>query len=279
MIKPIPPELKTLQYPWFDESVPENIQEHVRLGHKIDNFLGNPIVTGWLTGGAGTVNWRKPSPQTLMGLIEQTQKQYFPEIPGEEGKPELEEFLNGLGVLLNCHNDISSPVFELSYKLLSILPPEHLGHPFFRELELGGWGNGDAKQSEHSGKKVHIFQSAIHGPIRNFCALLMHEVGHAYDNLIREDHPLLRRELLKEYHSLIINHSPFLGVDYLWGEKARIENYKDAPTEFVAENYLIYVSQGERFQQFLETLSSPHKESWRRVYNLFKNGFNGIEYR
>ncbi|MFA6461230.1 MAG: hypothetical protein WCV90_03100 [Candidatus Woesearchaeota archaeon] len=275
----LPPELRILQYPWFDDSIPENIQEHVRLGHRIDHFLGNPIVTGWLTGGAGTINWRKPSPQTLVGLVEQVEKQYFPENSGEEGKSELKEFLSGLGVSLNSHSDVSSPIFGLSYKLLSILPPEHLGHPYFRELELGGWGNGDAKQSGHLGDKVHLYQSATQGPVRNFVALLIHEVGHAYDNLIDQSSPLLHKALLKEYRSLVLSNSPFLGIDYLLGEPARIDNCKDAPQEFIAENYLIYVSQGERFQKFLENLSSPHKENWRRVYNLFKNGFDGVEYR
>ena len=115
------------------------------------------------------------------------------------------------------------------------------------------------------------------GSRRNFTGLLLHEIGHAHFEKLKKEKKL-SAEAIEAFRKQL--KTPF-AIDYLGGENSRWEHvqFQGEPDEFAAEFYPIYVTQGNRFKKFIDSLSERERRPWEIVDAMFKSSFNGAEYR
>jgi hypothetical protein len=233
----------------------------------------------WVSGGGGTIITHLLSWKEYREYRKLMHREFFLRRSNKENLRSLEKFLEKRGVALERESEVYSKATELTQMVYSLLPLEHFGHEHFKTLRLGGWGGGAAKCSEYDDPVVHLFDFAFSGPRRNYIAILLHETGHSHLALLKHHHPKLYAELAAQYQKMRVQNISCCGIDYLFGEKERADHASSCLDEFAAENYLIYVSQGERFQCFLKGLSPEQQEPWKAVYEVYRESFGGREYR
>ncbi|GEM_PF-1359827 len=276
----IPSQLAQLQRPWFEgRKVDDEIEKRIRFGSRIFYSGSGWYICKWRSGADGTIEAIPIDERTAQRFAEVARDEYFPDVKDKETAKraceKLSSFLSERGVELKT-SYVGIPheeLFELTLSILKILPDHHFGHEHFKVLKLGGWGSGNYKSSLCSAyydSIVHLFTFAIDGPRRNYMALLLHEIGHSFVNLINE----ADLERLGELHRKI----PKIGVDYLYGERSRINRQQDALNEFIAENYMHYVTQGKRLSNFICSLEPQHQEMWNELLLVYQKYFGGRIY-
>ncbi len=292
MIIKLPEEVKQLQNEWFDSSVPKEVQLRLRFGCELSGKKGKRITWDTASGGNGTICSRRLEEEIYQQIKKLKKIEFFPKKYGESSRHALENFLLKKRITLELGGYVENPkisrkVFSLTKKIYQLLPEHHFNHKHFEILRIGGWGGGAAKCSEYDDPVVHMFDFAAKGAVRNYVGLLLHETGHSFDAWMENYSPKLREELVglwgdlggQNTFSVESKYDPkdSFAIDYLLGEKSRHDYYMSFPSEFLAEFYLIYVSQGERFQEFMK--NSPQKAVWEKVYDAFKILFDDVEYR
>lgn len=170
-----------------------------------------------------------------------------------------------------CH---LGPVFALILDVLKVLPPHHLSRPEFSALQIGGWGPDGAKASAYKDGTVMMYDFSLVGARRTFFGLLLHELGHAAEHALEPG----RRVAVEEPYRTICAENAFLGVEYLLDAGTRVLLQSFALNEFLAETYMIYVSQGQRLRSYIERLSSGVREAWQQVYGIMRSEFGNREY-
>lgn len=283
MIVHLPKELRGLQQPWFGEGVPQTFQDWLRFGSKPFMQGGKPYIMKYYSGGGGTMQWSRVDEVVYKGFEALTKREGFPDEFDPATERDLGELLADRGVSLKIDKDLSSikkGIFDSTRDIYSMLPAHHFGHKHFTELELGNWGGGSAKCSEYADPKVHMFTFATEGPRRNYNCLLLHETGHAHFEYLKESEKRLS-DGINECFQGLRQASRLFAADYLWGEGSRVSNYitTQNPDEFAAEFYLFYVTQGDRFKGFLSSLPIKERLLWEKTYRIFKESFNGVEYK
>lgn len=281
-----PNVLIPLREPWFTGEVPSKAEGYVRFAAQLLDRGGQVHVIRHVSGGAGTIIEEKADAQTGEAFRALVAREYFAGENDERASRALEGFLAPLGVELKISKRRVPPgVFEVARSVLAALPAGHLGHEGFRTLELGGWGHGAAKCSEHDGSLVHMFNFTIKGPVRNFAALLLHETGHARFAVLDERESDLAGQV-RACHAEIIRFPsggnslalmPF-AVDYLLGPASRAEETLGDAREFAAEVYVMYVVRGTDLARRIGSLPPGLAAPWRTVYDVFKRCFGGVEY-
>jgi hypothetical protein len=276
----IPKQLAQLQRPWFEgRGIDKEIERRIRFGSRIFCWNGRWYLQKWRSGADGTIEAIPIDEKTAQLFNAASRGEYFPDVDdraaAESACKKLRSFLSERGVELKTSYHVipHEELFELTLSILRVLPEEHFGHEHFKVLELGGWGSGGYKGAQCSAYRdpvVHLFTFAIIGPKRNYMALLLHEIGHSFINLIgetdRERLCALRREI------------PKIGVDYLHGEEDRITRQRDSFEEFVAENYMHYVTQGKRLLDFISSLEPQQHDMWVELLSIYRKYFNGRTY-
>jgi len=331
MIIDLPPELKILQEPWrfdYDKELLECkdrlLERFLRIGGNIWGIDGHYQVLLWHSGGGGTFEGTKVDRKTCEQICEIAKKELLctngifdvklnkKELSKHEAKlkimseknaavdghkVKLEAFLSQYTVSLEIKNESVPPeAYRLALETYKLLPEHHFGHSHFKELKLGGWGNGAAKFSAYENPVVHIFDCAIKGVRRNYLGLLLHETGHSFCEYLREQVPNMytkaktnfeiitkTKETGKSVFEVISNReqqgNSFPVVDYLHGKDSRRDRLLSSLSEFIAELYLIYVSNGEELRQFVTNTTGEEGLAWKKTYLMFKTSFRGKEYR
>ncbi|MBI4919603.1 hypothetical protein HY837_06740 [archaeon] len=280
MIIQLPEEVKQLQKDWFDTSVPKEVQHRLRFACQVFGKKGKRMVWDTVSGGGGTICSHGLEENVYQQIRALQRKELFPKSYDENSKRALENFLSQKGITLEFGGyeetpKLSRKIFSLTKKIYELLPEHHLGHDHLKILKLCGWGGGAAKCSEYDDPVVHMFDFAVKGPIRNYVGLLLHETGHSFDEWVKQYSPELRNELKGLWGELSTSNKGF-AIDYLLGEKSRHDYYMSFSSEFLAEFYLIYVSQGERFRGFMK--NSSQGSTWEKVYGAYKILFDDKEY-
>jgi hypothetical protein len=310
MIIKIPDILRELRKPWL-EGVPEDLQRHIRFNAEIASGLDclpeelqnhfhskldklkeiEHFLADYMSAGGGTILGHSVDKETFEALHGLAQQEYFPKEFDFNAYEELRKFLEAKGVELSlarhrevekekfpeiAEESIPKEVFQLTKKILSLLPEHHLGHRHFKELRIGGWGNGAAKCSEYQDPVVHMFKFAVNGARRNYAGLLLHETGHSHLEFLNEAG--LARGIFEGYIELPHETSfrPF-AVDYLLGPESRLDEAQGL-TEFAAELYLLYVVRGTELRDAIPALPENQRKPWQKLYETFRRSFEGIEY-
>jgi hypothetical protein len=283
----IPDVLRRLREPWFDEGIPPGLKSYVRFAASLSVRDGQAHVVRYASGGGGTMIEEALDPEQYETLRRLMDREYFPPVYEDGASEELDEFLRARGVSLKLsRGHIPRGVFEVTKEILRVLPESHLGHGYFRTLEMGGWGRGAAKCSEHSDSNVHMFTFAVKGPVRNYVALLLHETGHALFDLMERRQGRLAdvlRGSLAEIGAYGDGEAgpgelmPF-ALDFLWGPESRAEETLGDIHEFVAECYLMYVVRGVGLNDQAGALPDGLAGPWTRAYEILRGAFGGVEY-
>ena len=305
--------LRELQRPWFRNGIEPELEKLIRFGGKIipHHFTNKYMIWRWRTGRAGTVMGDEADEKSFRAFSEIAKEEYFP----AKARPEISKhvrealcgFLNSHGVTLTDQESLlSHEIYSIIYQIMSVLPTRHMGHEHFRELEIGGWSGTFAECSEYCDGVVHLYSFALQGPKRNMAALLLHEIGHSFIRLLTKDE-LDTFEMLRWHMNSSMPEESLMGVDYLRGEESRIERFLSDLNEFIAETYMMYVTQGavteeglkirrrydsryrpsvledsdyteSRIRKFMDSLEDQHRKIWDALWNLHYKCFNRIEY-
>lgn len=278
----LPDEVRRLQEPWFDEDIPEEVEWAIRNSGGIDEMPDRLLLYSFVSGGAGTTERTAIDEETAECMRALMEREYFTEAHDNSAAESLAQFLDSRGVQLDLKEECKSDMFTLIESVYSLLPEHHFGHKHFTKLRIGRWGGGAAKYSCYDDPAVHLFSFVAWGAKRNLIALLLHETGHAHLEMLKESEPHLAqaiRECWEQLHPLYQNADDFPAVDYLWGKEMRAEYMLASPTEFAAEFYLMYVTQGTRLIHFINSQEPEAKDIFGRLYLTFKESFKGLEYR
>jgi hypothetical protein len=305
--KKIPPSLRQLQDNWFSKHNHPEIERMIRFGSRIVERYPDrkPTIRHWASGGNGTVieNSVDSDPRAIRIFQELSQGQYFSVTDKEKSevmRDQLKLFLAERGVALVSQYGRPPPllnheVLSQMMGVLSMLPDSHFGHSHFTRFRLGGWGGGSAKCSEFADPEVRLFQFATQGPLRNMYALLLHEIGHSFGaNLSAEYLDALEKARIRLSQTRKI-----YGVDYLQGAGERRSHLLSSLHEFIAETYMMYVTQGaftkeglsflgrnsetafERpsfFYHYLGHISPDERRLLTAIWSIYRKKFEGTEY-
>jgi hypothetical protein len=173
------------------------------------------------------------------------------------------------------YHDRRGHLYRMTLEILKRLPESHLNADAFQRLQLGGGGPDNAKGSAFDNGTVIMYSFATDGARRTYYGLFLHELGHLH----AAGFTPLQLATLQENHAKLRQFNSFLGIEFLLGAESR-EQYQAWPaSEFLAETYLHYVACGSRLRNFLQSRSEPDlRAAWERVYEIFMDRFEGMEY-
>ncbi|MFH1684906.1 MAG: hypothetical protein ABH983_01230 [Candidatus Micrarchaeota archaeon] len=317
----LPPPVRELQKPFFSKKIDPDLERLMRFNgtvHRYDD--GPPIARHYLSGGAGTIMGEPVSEayaaefDALSEIIylrrfDRTDKKFLRDTI--TAQCQLHGLLNQRGVTLtgggtnpNSLPKLHSSTYNLMLEVLLILPDNHFSHEHFSKLILGGWGSGAAKCSQYLDLDVHLYDFILKGARRNLIATFLHEIGHSFfETLSLEQKQVLhnfRNMLVKQSNSNIFGvASPelVLAADYLYGPESRIPYSLGSTNEFVAESYMLYVTQGaftpegnaqrqkldggsetSAFTSFVSSVPPKLAKAYTALWKFFREEFEGIEY-
>lgn len=271
----IPAQLRDLQKPFFQKPVDPKVEFLVRYAAFLrDGQKG----LAYYSLGDSRYQPFKVDEQTAERFRRIREEMFFPDGGPKEAKERsgsrLGQFLAERGVSMEELVRRHPEIYESTQEVLALLPRLHFGHPHFTRLLLArvfGGNTMGALWSEYSDPIVNMYGCAVLGPKRSYFALLLHEIGHSFVHL-------LEPRDLREMESLFKSVAGLFTVDYLEGEKSRMESIRKSPSEFIAENYMHYVTQSDRFAAFLETVTSEQRQALARVWSIFNKYFDGNIY-
>ncbi|MBN1169598.1 hypothetical protein JXA56_01105 [Candidatus Micrarchaeota archaeon] len=274
-----PVHLKELQNRWILDPI---VEKHVRLGSRpVKIHPDKPFeLMRWRTGRADTVQTEPIEGELLEKMNTAVKKEYFPDTEdcreSLKARHNLELFLESRGLQLLVFSmgmpvyagPYHSSVYNSTLDILQALPLHHLSQKYFRKLILGGFSSTSARYSEYRNGTVHMYQSAMMGPRRNYHAILLHEIGHSFERLLSASDMHILEDLFRKAKSRF-------AIDYLYGEESRKrEQYEFG--QFVAENYLHYVADSEGFMEFAAS-QKKQRPLWEQLATVyFRNFCNNV---
>jgi len=274
----IPSVLTSLQKPWFGTKHDPLVETLVRAGAGIVERDGRfHIMRG--AHAKTTVSDSIPI-ETVARFIALRRKEYLQ--PSQSGAAShayerLDNHLRQRSIRLAFGHEfrgdggidaIGKDALSITNTIIRIVPEKHLRS--LRAIELGGTKHGSVYY-EHAHGKLHMLTPALTGPKRNYMALLLLGMGETfYLQLPGQD-----MEALNRIHK--ITSETRYGVDYLHGERSRIEDQKDIGV-FVTENYMHYVTQGDKLDRFIACLGGAERIAWEELMRIYQRNFDGIRY-
>jgi len=287
-LRSMPLEVRELRRPWPSQrdripALTDELEREFRFGQRIAKtdrgyFMGGPIKGGtssmWYPASRSDYKayekWRK-----LEGLVEGRD---------DEALERLQGFLEAREVeLVTRHSSRKQdgapyagfgPLYALCLAALEALPPAHVSGERFKRLQLGGWGPDGAKASAFDKGSVLMYEFAIRGARRTFAGLFLHELGHPHEQALARP----ARETLKGLYKVVSDADALVGLEYLLDAATRRLHQKFVFEEFLAETYLIYTAAGEVLRSFIASQAGAVRSAWERIYELFRETFDGYEY-
>lgn len=286
----MPDIVRALRHPWkslrgeIPHLTPE-LEGAFRFGHRVHETQRGYLLGGNMKGGSSGV-WRLCTEEEFLayqlwrdreGLLESSSDEYFLLLSQLFEKGEV-EFLEGESSPFQIVPAEFSPsggeVYQLTYQVLSALPFSHIQRESLGSFQLGGWGPDSAKGSAYQDGKVIMYSFTLKGARRPYVALLLHELGHVHENSLSA--PI--REELQECYSTLSETQDFVGMEYLSDSQSRKTYQGFQFEEFLAETYLAYVAWGQDLIEYIEQFAPPSQKAWKRVYRLYRETFDGVEY-
>ncbi|MBU0614898.1 MAG: hypothetical protein KJ601_02295, partial [Nanoarchaeota archaeon] len=243
MIK-IPDHLRTLQEPWL-EGQHEDIQHHIRLGHRVaktesDYFvvdhsqIQTPIDIATYVRLKSVIDEEYfEMPETEEGMIARF-RALFVQPPKTAEETALDDFLEDKGVGLNTTRQVPPEAFDMARDIFMLLPEHHLGGDEFRTLMMGSSTNNPYAAHEYDTVMMGMPSMAAK---RNFACLLLHNIGHAFYESLRKNG---KKRMMQHYFHITDHPGPRLAVDYLAKDPRGNRPYRCGTPEFCAEFYLFY---------------------------------------
>jgi hypothetical protein len=282
---------RELSEPWHSyvgkiEGLTPELERDFRNGTTIEEMndqlaerIGKYVKFDFRTGAGLTFDMHSKVPESEFKIYQAwATKESAPKDEDPNAKKDLVNFLSKYKIKLWCEEGIKDSHYRITKEILSVLPEHHLKSRHFNMLEFGGVSATSATCSEYHDKSVRMFPYALEGPVRNFVGLLLHESGHAFYHSL--EGCLSSEEMTKvdQAYRTIRRNSATLNVDYLKGPESRNDSLCQLD-EFIAENYMIYVTQGERLRQHIASIKDKKvQDAWVNVYRTIRKGFCGIEY-
>ncbi len=176
--------------------------------------------------------------------------------------------------LRGCDQITDAGLAQMIYQICLCLPEAHLSSPQLTRVQLGGWGPDSAKASAYDRGAVIMYDFAISGARRTFLGLFLHELGHAHQACFG----LGELAILREHYTTICERGSVMGSEFLLDSRTRQIYQRLDFTEFLAESYMHYCSQGQRLRDFIGRLDEPARGAWCESYALYRSAFDGAEY-
>ncbi|MHC5040243.1 MAG: hypothetical protein ACYTHM_23285 [Planctomycetota bacterium] len=287
----MPPEVTELAHPWKPligtiHGLTPELEKEFRFGQSVISLEGKYRLGGNLKGGSSAM-WIPAERESFDAYNAWRDRDGIPKVKDRRAFKRLSKLLRKHGVdLVNGSwsgmeqisrnfSEKRGYIYAVTTEILSCLPASHLDRDSFQVLQIGGWGPDGAKASAYENGKIMMYDFAVNGARRTYVGLLLHEMGHAHEAALSE----AQREVLRRAFVPISRARAVLGVEFLVDARARQLYQLRVYEEFAAETYLIYTSQGEVLRSFVRGQSSPVKGAWEDVYGVFRDTFEGVEYR
>ncbi len=278
--------VQQLRHPWRSlvGDVPHltvELEREFRFGQRVSFFNGLYRMGGNIKGGSSSI-WFVTEKESFDAYVGWRERDGIPPTPDRRAFNDVVEMLQRAGVTLRHPTEEGAATYEERYgniyrltrEVLSILPPAHLERSELASMQLGGWGPDSAKASAYLDGMVMMYDFALKGARRTYLGLLLHELGHAHARSISA----ADRDRIEGAYRTIIRHRALIGVEFLLDAEARIAYQRSGLEEFLAETYLLYVSHGKELARRIVEEGSKVQRAWREVYDIFCEGFGGVEY-
>ncbi|MHC4601250.1 MAG: hypothetical protein ACYS47_19825 [Planctomycetota bacterium] len=287
----MPPEVRELAKPWsnLDGSIrglTAELEKEFRFGQSVISLDGKFRLGGNIKGGSSAM-WIPADRESFEAYHAWRERDGIPRRKSRSAFKKLSRLLTSHGIALKNgswsgaeqvsrnFSEKRGVIYAFALDVLKNLPPSHLQREAFRELQLGGWGPDGAKASAFEDGKVMMYDFALNGARRTFLGLLLHELGHVHEAALTDE----EREALRDHYRTIARAGAVMGVEFLVDARARKLYQLRVFEEFAAETYMIYTSQGGVLRDYIEGLDGGLREAWRKTYILFRDTFEGVEYR
>jgi len=288
----MPEEARALGSPWktLVGEVPgltAELERDFRFGQTVFPFGGGYRIGGSVKGGSSTT-WRPAEESDYQAYHAWKIREGIP-----EGPEDIEAFELLAELLASHHVELwnlghkfapkmpseylpkRSWIYRIALDMLRSLPEEHLQGEHFAALQLGGWGPASAKASAYEKGRVFIYDFALGGAKRTMAGLFLHEMGHAHEAAMGA----ARLDELAALHAPIAEKNALFGLEFLLDAESRKVYQQFLVTEFAAETYVAYSAAGPALRAHVTGQEDPVLgEAWRKVYDLFRESFAGIEY-
>ncbi len=268
--KVIPPALKTLQQPWPLSGQVPMAETLLRSGAMMTENGGSLQIIG-----ADSKDIPLPTIRAFMLMCKQECFQPSSHETALQAYERLESHMLPRKVILSLGEEfrgekglakLGKDVLAVTDMIIRAIPDKHLRD--LMGIELGGNGEG---LTDYVQGNVRMLAPSVTGAKRNYMALLLREIGRSFfSHLGSED-----EEMLHQIHDT--TPSARFGVDYLLGEKSRIEDQATFGV-FVAENYMHFVTQGRRLEGFIRSLPEKERASWNEMMRIYTENFSHIMY-
>ena len=278
--------VQQLRHPWRSlvGDVPhltEELEREFRFGQRVSYFNGSYRMGGNIKGGSSSI-WSVTEQESFDAYVGWRERDGIPAVPDRRAYNDLLDLLERAQVTLRHpsekgaapYEDRYGNIYRLTREVLSVLPWEHLARSELAFLQLGGWGPDSAKASSYQDGMVMMYDFALKGARRTFIGLLLHEFGHAHAHTISVDD----RSRIEKAFRRISSRKALIGVEYLLDAQARIVYQRSSMEEFLAETYMLYVTHGKELARRIVDQGSQVQKAWREVYDIFCEGFGGVEY-
>lgn len=287
----MPTEVRALGRPWdsLEGKVPgltAELEKEFRFGQSVISLDGRFRLGGNLKGGSSAM-WIPSDRGSYDAYTAWRDRDGIPRLKDRRAFRRLHRLLARHGIVLvngswsgaeQVEKNFSEKrgyIYAVTHDILLNLPEAHLSRESFRILQLGGWGPDGAKASAYEDGRVMMYDFALGGARRTYIGLFLHELGHAHEAALSGD----AREGLRKAFRAIVRQGAVLGVEFLVDGHARRMYQMRVFEEFVAETYMIYVSQGGILRAFISDQESGARAAWDEAYAALRETFDGVEYR
>lgn len=203
----------------------------------------------------------------------------------------LRTVLRSRGIELGSVPQYAGDDMLLTYHVITLLPDAYFAHGTLKRIDLNGdpglselimreqVGNFDPENKIASMDPVGLAQ----GYKFTFAGVLMHELGHPVEMaLLAGEH----KAQLKTAYMFIKGNDAFLNTEL--GATNRIKLSADmrhdiqaeSVNEFIAETFMMYLSQGDRLREHIKSfpIDSEISNAWLDVYKYIRDALGKVEY-
>ncbi len=287
MVTTMPAEVRALAEPWPSlvgqtPMLTPELEKDFRFGQLVIKLNDQYRIGGNLKGGTSTL-WYPASIRDEQAYRGWRELEGIPQRPDREAYDLLCGLFaeNQVGLshgadkgLESTYKPSSGWFYRMIYQICLCLPEAHLSSPQLTRVQLGGWGPDSAKASAYDRGAVIMYDFAISGARRTFLGLFLHELGHAHQACFG----LGELAILREHYTTICERGSVMGSEFLLDSRTRQIYQRLDFTEFLAESYMHYCSQGQRLRDFIGRLDEPARGAWCESYALYRSAFDGAEY-
>lgn len=286
----MPEEVRRLRAPWPSrvgeaDGLTPALEKEFRFGQRVSATERGFLLGGTMKGGSSSM-WLPVGIAEHQAFLRWRALEGFSDGPDTGELAALTTLLKGLGIALTCGRaaGIGEPdrgfrrdlagVYALLLSILRELPADALRRAAIRRIQIGGWGPDAAKASAYDAGTVYLYDFAVRGARRTCAGLVLHELGHAHEHALAEDH----RSALRRAYAVLAPAGAFYAIEYLLDAASRVVYQRMAFEEFVAETHLAYTACGGGLRAFIDAFDGDVKRSWRLAHEVFQGSLGGVEY-